>query len=110
LDAVVERFGEPAFCKIDVEGYEREVLAGLTRPIRAVSIEFTPEYLDATQECVARLLSLGPYEFNYSLNESLELAQKQWMSGDELAVALDAVRDDPRVFGDVYARLPKAGA
>ena len=39
---------------------------GLTAPLRALSFEFTPEYLDAAAQCVARLLSLGNYEFNYS--------------------------------------------
>ena len=65
LDALVQRYGEPEFCKIDVEGYELEVLEGLTVPLRALSIEFTPEYLDATTACVARLLSLGDYQSNY---------------------------------------------
>ncbi len=108
LDAIVERHGKPAFCKIDVEGYEREVLEGLTTPIRALSIEFAPEYLAATEDCVARLLSLGAYEFNYSLNESLVLEQEQWMSRNELLGALEPFRDDPRTFGDVYARLRRS--
>ena len=105
LDALIEMFGEPTFCKIDVEGYERSVLEGLSRPVRAVSIEFAPEFLDSTRECVSRLQELGAYEFNYSLNETLELARNWWMRPAELLAALEPLRDNPRVFGDVYARL-----
>ena len=104
LDTLIRRYGEPTFCKIDVEGYERQVLEGLSTPIRALSIEFTPEFLDATEECLALILGLGEYEFNYSLDESLVLAEGRWISREKLLDALDGFRDDPSTFGDVYAR------
>ena len=43
LDALIDRYGLPAFCKIDVEGFEEAVVRGLSRPIPSVSFEFTPE-------------------------------------------------------------------
>src|SRR5215468_2125109 len=39
LDALVARFGTPRFIKIDVEGYEAEVLGGLAAPVPALSFE-----------------------------------------------------------------------
>ena len=33
LDTLIETYGKPSFCKIDVEGYEAEVLAGLSHPV-----------------------------------------------------------------------------
>lgn len=105
LDSLVDRYGPPDFCKIDVEGYEPEVLAGLSTPIPSLSVEFTPERFEATQTCVARLLELGDYGFNHSFGESLALASTQWVGADELLTALEAFRDDSSTFGDVYARL-----
>lgn len=105
LDALIEAHGVPAFCKIDVEGYEPEVLAGLSAPIHALSFEFTPEYLDATEASANRLLRLGDYEFNYSLGESLVLeSPRRWLSADQLLAALASLGES-RPFGDVYARL-----
>ena len=42
LDTLVAEYGEPAFCKIDVEGFEVEALKGLSRPLRALSFEYGP--------------------------------------------------------------------
>ena len=42
LARLVARFGEPVFVKIDVEGGEPDVLAGLDRPIASLSFEYLP--------------------------------------------------------------------
>src|SRR5438105_9169613 len=41
LDQLIERHGEPIFAKIDVEAFEAEPLAGLSRPLEAFSFDFT---------------------------------------------------------------------
>lgn len=108
LDALVELYGVPAFCKIDVEGYEPEVLAGLSTPIPTLSFEFTPERFEAIEACVARLGELGDYEFEYSLGESLVLASGRWLSPAGIIEELSVFRDNAVTFGDVYARLARA--
>jgi FkbM family methyltransferase len=104
LDAIIERYREPAFCKIDVEGYELEVLEGLTYPLRSLSFEFTPERPEATEGCVRRLVELGSYRFNYSRGESLVLEAERWMDAPSLLAAMARFRGDTVTFGDVYAR------
>ena len=104
LDALIERFGMPAFVKIDVEGSEPCVLAGLSRPVRSLSFEYLPRALDYARACAARLSALGPYQFNWSAGESYRLATERWMTGAELSAALERA-DAQRRPGDVYARL-----
>jgi FkbM family methyltransferase len=104
LDSLIERFGEPAFVKIDVEGAEPSVLAGLSRPLRALSFEYLPRALDYARGCMARLATLGNYQYNWSRGESYRLAQERWTSAVELESVLESAAAQQRP-GDVYARL-----
>jgi FkbM family methyltransferase len=102
LDELIGRHGSPAFCKIDVEGYELEVLNGLTQPLPALSFEFSAEMLDVAAACVGRLSELGDYRYNHSYGETMIWAHDSWVGPAEMLRRLDSL-DAP--YGDVYARL-----
>lgn len=104
LDRLIDRYGVPAFIKIDVEGAEPQVLAGLSRPAAALAFEYLPEDLGRTQQCVERLRMLAPYRFNWSVGETGRLSSTDWITADELLSAL-GTPDIRRRSGDVYARL-----
>lgn len=70
LDALIEKHGEPSFIKIDVEGYEAQVLSGLTKPARALSFEFTTIQRAIAFECLNMCDGLGYKRFNIALGES----------------------------------------
>jgi len=104
LDSLIHRFGVPKFCKIDVEGYEAEVLRGLSVPLAALSIEYLPATIDVALAAVDRLRELGPYRFNVSRGESLAYLWPDWRDADDLRAWLEArTPDEPS--GDIYARL-----
>jgi FkbM family methyltransferase len=65
LDKLIATHGRPVFCKIDVEGFELDVLRGLTTPIARMSFEFSPETMARTCDCVEHLSRIGDYRFNY---------------------------------------------
>ena len=108
LDELVARYGEPAFCKIDVEGFEVEVLSGLSRPLRALSFEYLPPAHDAALTALTLVERLGRYEYNYSPIETMQFASTSWVDAEGMRVLLDRFRPLGR-SGDVYARLLPAG-
>jgi FkbM family methyltransferase len=104
LDRLIETWGVPTFCKIDVEGHEAEVLAGLSRPVPALSFEFVAGTLDVPRACVALLAELGRYEYNVILGERRRFVFPAWRSAADLEAWLDRGAEGAS-SGDVYARL-----
>lgn len=104
LDRLIAHHGIPAFCKIDVEGFESEVLHGLSQPLPALSFEYLPAALTTALACVQRLMALGAYTFNWSPGESHRLGTPHWLSAAALQRALPTIA--AAGSGDIYARLP----
>jgi len=102
LDALIARYGAPRFIKIDVEGYEAEVLAGLSAPPPALSFEFTTIQRDVARACVARCAAIGYRGFEASLGESLAFVHGRKLDADEIADWLKGLPASAN-SGDIYA-------
>ena len=108
LDALIARHGLPRFCKIDVEGYEAEVLRGLSQPISALSFEYLPAASDVARRAAGLLAALGPYRFNPTIGERRRFVWEQWRPIGALDDWL-AARHADEPSGDIYARLEDRG-
>ncbi len=104
LDALIAQHGLPAFCKIDVEGYELEVLRGLSQPIPSLSFEYIRSLPEAAVECLKYLLTLGEYEFNLTKIEETRFMLPFWVEASAIHDQLYHL-PEPCTSGDVYARL-----
>lgn len=102
LDALIEAHGMPAFIKIDVEGFEADVLAGLTYAAPALSFEFTTIQRDVATACLERIAALGDYGFDVALGESHELGLGRWVTADDMRRHIAALPHEAN-SGDVYA-------
>jgi hypothetical protein len=102
LDELITQYGEPQFCKIDVEGFEHEVLLGLSRPLPSLSFEYIPIAIDGAVACVERLGALGEYRYRHSRVETHRWASAHWLTPDDMIKNLRAMPAHDR-SGDVYA-------
>lgn len=104
LDSLIEKHGLPQFCKIDVEGFELNVLEGLHTPIPYLSFEYcVPEMQRNMLQCMQRLHTIAPHGlFNYSIAENMELALANWISFEEMQTLVQTKTFTQTLFGDIY--------
>ena len=103
LDDLIDLYGIPKFVKVDVEGYESEVLRGLSNQVEYLSLEFVPELKHNSFECLKILTSIGEYLFNYSEAESGVFEFSEWISQSQMEDYLKKNNDFKISFGDIYA-------
>ncbi len=104
LDKLIQLYGLPRFCKIDVEGYELEVLKGLSKKIPFLCFEFVKEFLNETGKCLKRILSIGPAKFNFTLEKSFKLSLRNWVNDVQLLEMLTSI-DNSLLCGDIYVKF-----
>jgi FkbM family methyltransferase len=104
LEALISEFGLPVLTKIDVEGFEIEVLNGLSHQLPLISFEYIAVEIQRAIKCIQRLREIGSYEYNMTKREEFNLIFPQWMNSENI---LAVIRTIPTTisFGDIYCRL-----
>lgn len=109
LDRLIERFGLPAFVKIDVEGYEAEVLAGCSRALPLFSFEYTSSLVASGLACLDHMERFGEYKYNVCDSEEWQFLFPQWLSSTQLrqflAEKYEAFAQGQHWVFEIYARL-----
>jgi hypothetical protein len=104
LDALIRKYGVPHFIKIDVEGYELEVLKGLSSPVNYISFEYmVPECSQNAIDCIKQIMKIdGDRRFNYSVGESMELFFPKWLTAEKMIEHIYSKVFQDSGFGDIY--------
>jgi FkbM family methyltransferase len=110
LDLLIEEFGLPSFCKIDVEGYELSVLKGLTQKIPLISLEYhlMERDLQKTFDCLEYLADLSNQDIRINLSpaEHFGFNFPEWLSFDDFkAIFPDEFRGrEGFYYGDIWIK------
>jgi FkbM family methyltransferase len=109
LDQAIGEFGLPYFCKIDVEGWEYEVLRGLAQPIPLLQLEyhFREREIRTMLACMDYLADLGRISVNITPAQTLSFAFQEWLPPDaflELFPRDFRRREGYSAYGDIWIR------
>jgi FkbM family methyltransferase len=109
LTEAIRDYGQPSFCKIDVEGFEYEVVKNLSVPIRLVSFEYhrTPADLAKMNECIRHLARLGPVRLNVTPGDVSQLMFSDWLAPDIFLERFyaEVVDSSGQDYGDVFVEF-----
>jgi FkbM family methyltransferase len=104
LDTLIEKYGTPQFIKIDVEGYEWNVIQGLTKPVPYLTYEFHREFMEDTKKCAKHLTTIGTPLFNYNLELNYKSTSPEWLTFDALFADLES-REEEKLKGDIIVKM-----
>jgi FkbM family methyltransferase len=109
VDALIEYFGMPYFIKIDVEGFEEQVLHGLSTQPHLLSFEFHNAFLSATLRCLDLAVFAEGSSFNMVTNSAWGYPacfdSERWFGKEELRQRLLNLPDG-EYQGDIFVRVP----
>lgn len=103
IENFIKQYGVPVYIKIDVEGYEYEVIQGLETPVPLISFELNlPEFSQESIKIIEYLskISSGRYHYNFTTESSFLL--QDFINSKE---AVEYITSTQLRYLEVYARL-----
>jgi FkbM family methyltransferase len=102
LDSLIERFGMPSYIKIDVEGYEEQVLGGLSKCPALLSFEFNTTFLAPALRALDHNI-FRDASFNYTLVDPVKFELEEWVDRDEIKQNIQNLGSRSGL-GDIFVR------
>ena len=105
IENFIQKYGIPKYIKIDVEGYELEVLKGLLTPVPMLSFEANlPEFLEEAIQSILLLDNLSPEGYRFNFVNDLNFLEEEFMNKNE---AINYLRNMKGRYLEIYAILQK---
>jgi FkbM family methyltransferase len=103
FDDAISTYGNPDFAKIDVEGFEKNVMMGLHKTVKHLSFEFRDEFFDEAESCMNSLETQTSYSYNYSVGEEMDFVNSTWLPKDQFITYIKT-HFSGDLWGDIYAK------
>jgi FkbM family methyltransferase len=100
LDSLASQYGIPSYVKVDAEGFDYEVLCGMSFEPSMLSFEFLPADLTVAKQCIS---ALEKRSFNFVVEEQFTFHLSTWVNASEVLRVLSALPCGT-MYGDVFAR------
>ncbi len=107
LDSLIAQYGLPDFIKIDVEGFELEVISGLSQPVAMLSFEYgVPECSERLEKGILALQRIYQDRLvcNYAARENMAWSLPNWLSVEAMLSHTQTKEFLETSAGDIYIR------
>lgn len=107
LDRLIDQYGLPDFIKIDVEGFELEVISGLSQPVAMLSFEYrVPEFSERLEKGLRLLQAIynDRLSCDYSAREDMVWSLPDWLSVEAMLAHTRTPAFSATSAGDIYIR------
>ena len=104
LDTLIKKFGDPQYIKIDVEGYELNVLKGLSKKSGIISFEITSEFFSDAIKCLKHLKKLSYNSFTFSIGEQKKFFSDWSDYKTIINLIKKEIKKDKLFWADIYCK------
>lgn len=104
LDWLIKKYGVPDLIKIDVEGYEFEVIKGLTSKAKEICFEWAEETFNQTNLTSKHLQQLGYENFGFTHRDDYLIRPNEYTKWEDCELHKEIVEGSNKLWGNIWVK------